>query len=359
MKNPVDIDGSILGGGGQILRTALSLSALTGRAARISGIRAGRSKPGLAPQHLTCVLALADVCDADVEHAQIGSTEIVFAPRSHPRPGDYRIDVSDVTRGGSAGSVSLILQALLLPLALSGGPARLTLLGGTHVAWSPVYDFIAEVYLPALARMGVRAHPRLVAWGFYPVGRGRIAADIEPCDGVLPANLPERGELLNITGRAVACNLPSHIPVRMVNRAAKLLADLDVPTVITPERVRGNGPGAMIFLRAKYKHVTCGFSALGERGKASEVVAEEACRELVAHDETGAPVVDYLADQLLLPAALADGSSSFCTSRITTHTVTNAHVIRSFLDTRIDIDGEIDSPGEICIGGTTNRGRRA
>lgn len=355
MNEPIHIDGSTLEGGGQIVRTALSLSALTGRATRISGVRAGRPKPGLSAQHLACALALADVCDAEVDNARIGSTEIVFAPRSRPRPGDYRINVGDVTRGGSAGSVSLILQALLLPVALAGDKSRLTLLGGTHVAWSPVYDFLEEVYLPALAGMGVRANPRLVAWGFYPVGRGRIAVDIEPCREVAPAELTERGELLNVTGRAVACNLPSHIPVRMVNRAARLLADLDVPVDIRPERVRGNGPGAMIFLRAKYERVTCGFSALGERGKASEVVAEEACRDLVAHDGTGAPVVDFLADQLLLPAAVANGTSFFRTSRVTSHLRTNAYVIEQFVDADITIAGAEGTQGEITVTGAQVR----
>jgi RNA 3'-terminal phosphate cyclase (ATP) len=294
---------------------------------------------------------MADLCDADVENGRIGSTEIGFYAGSRPRPGDYRLTVADVARGGSAGSVSLSLQALWLPLALADGSSRLTLIGGTHVSWSPLYDYVAEVYLPVLSRMGVRADSRLVAWGFYPVGRGRVAVDISPCKGLSSLDLVERGEILNITGRAVACNLPSHIPVRMVNHATKLLAGLDSPVDIVPERVRGNGPGAMIFLRARYENITCGFSALGERGKASEIVAEEACRDLIAHDETGPPADAFLADQLLLPAALARGESRMETARITSHLISNAYVIREFIPVEIEIRGREGDAGELIVNG--------
>jgi RNA 3'-terminal phosphate cyclase (ATP) len=352
MNSRVDIDGSYGEGGGQVLRTALTLSTLTGRPVRITEIRAGRSKPGLAPQHLTGLLALGEVCDAAVEGAKIGSTEVVFEPSSPAKSGDYTFDVSDVAHGGSAGSATLILQALLLPLALAPGPSKLTVKGGTHVPWSPPFDFISEVYLPLLSRMGVTASCRLVAWGFYPAGGGRISVEIEPADGISAIDLTERGALRNVQGRAVACNLKSHIAVRMINRSRNLLAGLDAPCTITPERVKGKGPGASLFLRAEYENLIVGFSALGAPRKPSEKVAEEACAELSEYDESGATAPPHLADQLLLPSALASGSSRLHTSRVTRHLLTNAHVIREFLPGVISIEGDDGGPGTIVVEGT-------
>jgi len=351
MDAMVDIDGSLGEGGGQVVRTALALSVLTGKSLRISQIRAARSKPGLAAQHVTVVRALAEVCDAAVDGDVVGSTDVVFEPASPARPGDYVFDVSDAAKGGSAGSVTLVLQALLLPLALSGEASRLTLKGGTHVSWSPPFDFVEDVYLPILGRMGLSVSCRLVAWGFYPVGGGRIAVEIQPTASLTSLKLTERGELKCIRGRAIACNLPSHIAVRMVNRARNLLADLEVPIRLDPEKARGNGPGAALCLAAEYEHVVVGFSALGARGKPAPTVAEEACEALREHDENGAPVTPHLADQLLLPASLANGRSVFRTSRITRHLLTNADIIREFLPVQINVDGSEGSSGTVSIDG--------
>jgi RNA 3'-terminal phosphate cyclase (ATP) len=352
MNGTIEIDGSYGEGGGQVVRTALTLSVLTGTPVSVAKIRAGRRKPGLAPQHLTTVRALSEICDAEVSGASIGSTALSFAPRVPPRAGSFAFDVSETAGGGSAGSVTLILQALLLPLSFARASSRLTLVGGTHVAWSPPFDFISDVYLPTVREMGIRAQCRLVAWGFYPVGGGRLGVEIEPAERLSAIALSERGEPERVRGRAVACNLPSHIAVRMANRACALLAPLDIPRAVATERPRGKGPGAGIFLTAEYAHARAGFSALGERGKPSEAVAEEACRSLLAHDETGAPVTAQLADQLLLPCALAHGRSEFRVSRITPHLLTNAHVIGRFgLPARIDIRGEEGEPGEVIVEG--------
>jgi RNA 3'-terminal phosphate cyclase (ATP) len=352
MDSHVEIDGSYGEGGGQVLRTAISLSALTRKPVRVTDVRAGRSKPGLAPQHLTGVRALAEACRAEVEGAEIGSTDVVFEPTAEIRPGDYTFDVAEAAHGGSAGSVSLILQSLLLPLALAQTPSKLTIKGGTHVPWSPPYDFIADVYLPILSRMGVNASARQVSWGFFPAGGGRITVDIEPTKEVAPLSLVERGELKFVHGRAVACNLKSHIAVRMINRARNMLSGLGVPVNITPERVKGKGPGAFFFLRAEYENVTAGFSALGEPRKPSDKVAEEACGEFMEHDETGPPATAQLADQLLLPAAVASGRTEILTSRITKHLMTNAHVIRQFLPVQIDVDGNEGESGTIVVEGS-------
>jgi RNA 3'-terminal phosphate cyclase (ATP) len=353
MNPAVEIDGSYGEGGGQILRTALALSALTGRPFSIKEIRAQRSKPGLMPQHLAGVMAMADVCDARVEGGKIASTEVEFEPGGPVKPGDYTFDVAEVAHGGSAGSVTLLLQSLLVPLALAPGASKLTLKGGTHVEWSPPFDFVVDVLFPVLSKMGIDASATLVSWGFFPKGGGRINVEIQPTDAIAPLTDAERGELKLIHGRAVACNLKSHIAVRMINRARNVLSELDTPTQVNPERVKGQSAGAVLFLRAEYENVTAGFSALGEPRKPSEKVAEEACADLMAHDATGAPFTPQLADQLLLPAAMAAGRSEIRTSRVTRHLLTNAHVIRQFLPVTIDVDGSVDEPGAITVEGAS------
>lgn len=350
MESVIEIDGSYGEGGGQVLRTALALSAITGQPVHIERIRAGRRNPGLAPQHLTGVLALAEICGAEVRGAAIGSTELLFQPRSKPRPGTYVFDVVGAAGRGSAGSVTLLLQTLLLPLALVEGGSRLTLKGGTHVPWSPPFDYLAHVYLPMVARMGVKADCRLDAWGFYPIGGGQITADVygkrRP---FTPLSLLERGDLKRIRGAAVACNLPTHIAQRIADRARNVLVDAGLPADVTPKRERGAGPGAGLFLMAEYEHSLAGFSALGAKGKPSEQVADEACRDLLAYHASGEPVDGHLADQLLLPMALAAGRSEFRAARVTQHLLTNAHIIEQFIPTRIEVGGSEEEPGTIVI----------
>jgi len=353
MNSAVEIDGSYGEGGGQILRTALGLSALTGKPFAMSGIRAQRSKPGLMPQHVAGVLAMADVCGAKIDGARIGSTDVDFEPGEQIRPGNYTFDIAEVAHGGSAGSVTLLLQSLLVPLALAPAASKLTLKGGTHVAWSPTCDFVVDVLFPILKRMGINATANLVSWGFFPKGGGRINVEIEPAESLVPLTLSERGELKLVHGRAVACNLKSHIAVRMINRARNVLSGMEVPVQVNPERVKAQSTGAALFLRAEYENVTAGFSALGEPRKPSEKVAEEACAELMEYNETGAPFTPHLADQLLLPAVFADGRSEIRTSRITTHLMTNAHVIGQFLPDRIEIDGAEGRPGLVVVEGAS------
>ncbi len=392
----IEIDGSYGEGGGQVLRTALTLSTITGQAVHLRRIRAGRRNPGLQPQHLTGVLALAEVCAAELRGVGLKSTELVFAPQTKPRAGEYRFDVADVAQGGSAGSVTLIAQTLLLPLAFADGPSQLTLVGGTHVPWSPSFHYLAHVYLPTVARMGVHAVASLEAWGFYPVGGGKMTMsitspwlsqttgeglesalnrsptassrlprstsagtrtssefeDASPGAGVgvfSPLSLLERGLLKRVWGLGVAANLPAHIPQRIVSRARNLLAEGGVRAEITPVRERAAGPGAGLFLIAEYEHILAGFSSIGEKGKPSEQVAEEAALDLLAHHRSGEPVDMHLADQLLLPMALARGRSEFRTCRITQHLLTNAHIIQQFLPVRIEVEGEEHQSGHVTV----------
>jgi RNA 3'-terminal phosphate cyclase (ATP) len=363
----VEIDGSYGAGGGQILRTALALSVFTEKAARISRIRARRKTPGLAPQHLTGVLAAARISEAEVVGAEIGSTEVTFSPRKSVFDEDsLTIDVTQAARGGSAGSVTLILQNLLVPLALSGRRIDLVIKGGTHVAWSPPFDYFSDVFLPALSRMGLDAGCSLDEWGFYPVGEGRVAvrvAGIRSASGATsshrwfqPVRLVERGDMIHVTGRAVVANLPKEIADRMARRAAEILSEKGFHSDLRSLRVGGKSTGAGIFLTAQYEKTRAGFSALGKRGLPAERVALDACRELFAFDKSGAAVDRHLADQLLLPMALASGRSEMAVESVTAHLLANAYVIQRFAPAAIEIVGDETGPGSVSVEGIDGRG---
>lgn len=338
MNDTLALDGAYGEGGGQILRTALSLSAITGRPLHLWNIRAARPKPGLAPQHLSAVRAAAEICGARVSGDELASTELVFAPGSSVRAGEYLFDVAETAGRGSAGSVNLILQTLLVPLALAQGNSHLVLRGGTHVEWSPPFDFIVDAYLPALRNMGFRVDAQLSRWGWYPVGGGEIVCDIagEPDASAARENWPrplgtlQRGSLIRIRGRAVAANLPEHIPLRMAERARAELNGLTVPVDIRVETVNAMCAGAGIFLAADYDALTAAFSAFGKRGKSAELVAEEAATALLKHHRSTAAVELHLADQLLLPLALASGPSAFTVARLTGHLTTSAWAVNQF-----------------------------
>ena len=348
----IHIDGSLGEGGGQVLRTSLAFSALTGQPVQIDNIRARRRTPGLAAQHLAGVRALASLCGAAVKGDSIGSSRVDVAPGGAAQAGEYLFDVSALAGQGSAGAVTLLLQTLLWPLLYAESESRLTLLGGTHVAWSPPADYIRDVLLPTLTPMGVDVTCELTGWGFYPVGGGEWQVTIRPATAALrPLVLEERGELVKVTGVGVAAELPAHIAQRISNRATNVLRQADVPASITPERVRSKGPGAGIFLTAHYTNSRAGFSALGKQGKPSDAVADEACAALLTHHIDGAPVDPHLADQLLVPLALADGGSVFRTSQVTQHLLTNAAVIRAFIDAKIVIDGAEGEPGTVTVVG--------
>lgn len=335
------IDGSYGEGGGQILRTALALAAITGRAIRIEKIRARRKNPGLAAQHLTAVRAIAAVCQAQVTGDELGSQTLTFVPGGLPQPGDYVFDVAEAREGGSAGATTLVLQTILLPLILASGDSTVVIRGGTHVAWSPPFDYACHVWLPVLARMGLEATLDLMRWGWYPVGQGQVRATIQGLGSDLklsPLTLVERGELRRVSGRAVAANLPAHIPQRMADRARSLLAATGVKAHIEPLRVRAACAGAGIFLTAEYEHVRAGFNALGTKGKPSEVVAEEAVTALLAHRDSGAALDEHLADQLVLPLALAGGESSFTVEQVSRHLTTNAWVVEQFGLARVSVE---------------------
>ncbi len=334
----IDIDGAHGEGGGQILRTSVALSAITARPLRIVNIRAGRPQPGLAAQHLTSVRAAAATCGARLRGDEIGSRELHFEPAGAARAGAHCFDVSDTRPGGSAGAVALVVQTVLLPLALAGGDSSLVVRGGTHVPWSPPADYLRDVWLPMLERLGVQASLEIVRSGWYPVGEGEVRAEIGGGRALQALDLSSRGALKWVRGNALAANLPSHVCQRMAQRAELLLAAAGIVGQVQAHRLRAASPGAAICLGADYAGTRCGFSALGRIGKPAEDVAQEAVNSLLAHRESGAALEKHLADQLVLPMALAEGRSTFTVDQATQHLATNAWVIEQFGLARIAIE---------------------
>ncbi|MCS7039079.1 MAG: RNA 3'-terminal phosphate cyclase [Anaerolineae bacterium] len=339
------IDGSQGEGGGQILRSALALSLLTGQAVRIENIRAKRPKPGLQPQHLAAVRVAAAIARAETAGAELGSTRLDFRP-GRVRPGTYSFEI------GTAGAVTLVLQTVFLPLALADAASTLFIGGGTHVPWSPSFEYIAEVWLPMLQRLGLEGEVALERAGFYPRGGGRIRAHIEPTlTPPTPLVALERGAVHRVTGISAVANLPLGIAERQARQAEKRLRPHIGDVRLRIETLNAPGPGTALFLRLESEHAVAGFVGLGARGKPAERVADEAVDELLAHLATPAAIDPHLADQLILPLALARGRSAFRTSAITNHLLTHVAVVRAFLPATIAVEGELGAPGKVIIEG--------
>lgn len=345
----LEIDGSKGEGGGQVLRTSLSLSALTGRPFQLTNIREKRSKAGLRPQHLTAVRAVAAICEAEVTGDELDSQTLTFAPQSKPKGGDYTFDVADAAPGRSAGAVTLILQAVLWPLLFADKPSKLILRGGTFVPFSPPYHYMEEVTKPAFARLGATFTTKLNTWGWNPSGGGEIEVNIEPVDSL--EAIEEWAVKLDdwriVNGVAAVTNLRANIPQRMANRTEKLLRKDGLTPQIKVVRERGRGPGTGLCLWI----TQAGFSGFGKKGLPAQRVAETAVSELLTYMENGADVDKHLADQLLLPLALANGSSEYATDQLTSHTITNADLLRQWLDVDIKVVGKLNKPATIQIEG--------
>jgi RNA 3'-terminal phosphate cyclase (ATP) len=326
------IDGSRGEGGGQIVRTALSLSCITGTPVRIDNIRAGRSTPGLRPQHVTAIRAAAAVCNAAVEGDTVTSRSFTFWPGDPPQAGEYDFGV------GTAGSAPLVVQTVLLPLALAGGDSSLRVHGGTHVPNSPPGHYLRDVYVPVLLSMGLDIELYIEATGWLPEGGGTISAYVKGDAQPHALTMHARGRPERVFGTAVGCNLPSHIPQRMANRATNLLGGVEVPLDIRAVRTRSVSTGAGIFLAAEYASGRGGFGALGRKGLPSEAVAEKAVTALLNFHDSGAAVDLHLADQLVLPLALAEGTSVFSAHKLTRHLWTNISVVKAFIDRPITVD---------------------
>lgn len=325
------IDGSEGEGGGQILRTSLALSMITGTPIRIRNIRAKRSRPGLMRQHLTSVQAAAQVSGAQVEGAAVGSMEITFTP-SAVQPGEYSFAI------GTAGSTTLIVQTVLPALLCAAGPSRISLEGGTHNPAAPPFEFLDRAFLPLVRRMGPRVEATLERAGFYPAGGGCLRVSVEPVGTLTGFNLLERGEIRERRATVVLANLPPHIGEREAREVAKLTNW--EPSRIEIRRVDSAGPGNAIVLELESEALTEVFTAFGEVGVPAETVADKVVREMRRYLAAGVPVGEHLADQLLLPLALA-GGGSYRTLLLSLHAKTQVDLIPRFLDVRIEVeDGE-------------------
>jgi RNA 3'-terminal phosphate cyclase (ATP) len=335
------LDGSYGEGGGQILRTSLSLAALTGQTVRLENIRTGRPKPGLRPQHLTAVRALALITRAQFDGDTIGSTLLTFSPQGI-FPGQYTFDVAEKT--GSAGSVSLIAQALLPVLLFARTSSTLVIRGGTHVPWSPPAHYLIAVFLPALQEMGGNGDLTIQQWGFYPQGGGEIRLAIKPVRRLKAVEWTRPPELENFQGLSAAANLPWHVVQR---QSASLHSHLERPLRLREEQAPARGRGSFVFLWGPH----AGFAALGAKGKPAEQVAAEAAWAYKNFIASRAAIDSHLADQISLYAALADGDSIFTTEVITSHLLTNIWVIEQFLGVRFEIQGQLQGKGLIRLQG--------
>ena len=322
----LSIDGSYGEGGGQIIRTSLSLSLITGKAFRVCNVRARRERPGLQRQHLTAVTAAAAIGGARVDGAHAGSKEFTFRPGA-VQPGEYKFSI------GTAGSTMLVLQAVLPPLMIADAPSLLLFEGGTHNTKAPPFEFIQKTFLPLVNRAGPNVSVELQRYGFYPPGGGRFNVYVEPSAEMKRLDLVERGAILSERARALVVNLPAHVAERELAVAGEQLGwmpdQLDLE-----ESTNALSAGNVFNISVESESLTEVFTGIGERGVRAEAVAARVVQEARRYLEIGAPVGEHLADQLLIPIALARGGS-YTTQTPTPHTTTNIEVIKKFLPVEI------------------------
>lgn len=316
----IELDGSRGEGGGQILRTALTLSMVTGRPFRIEHIRARRPKPGLLRQHLTAVQAAAVICQARVAGAEASSMVLEFTPGAI-RGGDYRFAI------GTAGSCTLVLQTLLPALWFADSESSLSVSGGTHNPAAPPADFLIRSWLPLMQAQGADMEIELLRHGFYPAGGGEVRARVRPIRALRPLRLNDRGELLGGKAIAVVAGVPVDVAKRELARVRALFGDLEEEMRVLSSR---EGPGNVLMLELRYREATEVFSACGERGLSAEHVADRVARAARLFRNSTANVAEHLADQLILPMALA-GEGTFATTTVSSHLRANREVIERFL----------------------------
>ena len=330
----IELDGSTGEGGGQILRTGLALSMCTGQPLAIQRIRAKRPKPGLMRQHLTCVQAAVAVCGAKVEGAELGSQTLVFEP-GPVHAGDYAFNV------GTAGSCTLVLQTVLPALMLCAEPSRVSLSGGTHNPMAPPFHFLERSFAPLLRRLGVGLDLELRRLGFYPAGGGELSAVVRPtAGGLLPFDLTDRGPVQEAYAECFAPALPSAVAVRELAALARALG-WSGEQLRTPAVRQNEGPGNALLATIAYAHVSEVVTVFGEKGVSAEQVAGALVKEVKAYQASEGALGQHLADQWMLPLALAvverGGAASFTCTELTEHATTNIGVIERFLPVRFDV----------------------
>ncbi len=345
----LELDGGHGEGGGQIVRTACSLAALTGKPVRITAIRANRKQPGLKAQHVTAVRAAARLCAADLRGDAIGSSMLLFYPHQTPQHGEYVFDVNEAAPEPSAGSVVLIAQTILPPLITTPGHSRIVLRGGTDVPFSPLLYYFEHVYLAMLRKLGARVTLTVNKHGFYPVGGGEVILDIE---GVERLHLPDWSKsamVERVEGFIYANGLAEHIPQRVREKASEMLSVLRVPVSFTTRTITSPSPGVALVLVVHTTHHRAGFSGLGRRGWPAESVAEQAVQRCLNYLRSGAFWEMNLADQIVLPLMMCNALSRTTVEQVTQHLLTNVWVANHFLKTQASVEGEEGERGVLTI----------
>jgi RNA 3'-terminal phosphate cyclase (ATP) len=346
----IKIDGSYGEGGGQILRSTLTLSAILGKPVEIYKIRSGRRKPGLQPQHLTGVRAVAEICGGKLEGDDLFSQHIIFHP-GKIQSGSYEFDVMKVK--SSAGSTGMIFQQIAPILAFGQGESNVILKGGTHTEWPPPVDYLQEIFIPTASKMGFKASLDIERWGWYPVGQGIVKAKIQSVQEKLKAfQLNARGELKRISATSLVSRLPLSIAERERDQAFNQITKLGFGKLFNCDvkEVPALGTGNYFCIVAEFENSVAGFSSLGKIGKRAEKVADETVDQFAKYLKSGACVEKHLGDQLIIYLALAQGRSSF-TCEISSHILTNIWVMEQFLPVKFFVHGNPGEAGRVEVDG--------
>ena len=336
----IEVDGSYGEGGGAVIRITTALSALTSKPVHITNIRSGRPKPGLMPQHLNAVKAVADLSGAKVSGLELGSTELFF----HPGPlrgGNFSVDV------GTAGSITLILQAFMIPAAFADRPVKITIVGGTDVRWSPSVDYLENVTLPILSLMGYSARTNLVQRGHYPRGGGILELEVDPVNELKSLNVFEL-KFDSVNGISHAVKLPEHVAERQARSARNTLFDAGYKSKIKIEHsnnAMGSGSGILLWTDGKTQ---VSGSSIGEPGKRAEEVGADAAREILFHISRRSAVDRYMGDQIIPYMAIA-GNSSVKTAELTQHALTNIYMTEKFINKKFHVDGNLGEEAVINV----------
>lgn len=334
----IELDGATGEGGGQILRTALTLSMITGQPFRIVNIRANRSKPGLLRQHLVAVQASAKICGADVNAATVGSQVLEFVPNKI-KGGEYHFAI------GTAGSCTLVLQTLLPTLLYADSPSVVHITGGTHNSMAPPAHFLQRAYGRIVAKMGASFELELKRFGFYPAGGGEMVAHISPCEKLQPIELIAPGERIAAYAESFIAGIPLNVAKRELECVGTTMG-WDDSQLLVRGLPSDQGPGNALLVTLEHQHITEVFCGFGEKTVRAETVAKNVIEEIRQYAASGAAVGEHLADQIMLPFALA-GNGCFTTNCVSKHATTNADVIARFLT--VDISFEEGKSFSTCV----------
>lgn len=334
----IELDGSVGEGGGQVLRSALTLSMITGQPFRIVNIRARRAKPGLMRQHLVAVQAAAQVSGAAVTGAEVGSQALSFVP-GPLKPGDYQFAI------GTAGSCTLVLQTLLPALLYCDKPSTIRISGGTHNPMASPAEFLQRAYCRVLQAMGGQIDIDVVRSGFFPAGGGVLVASVAPCSGLRPLELASRGKRLASCAESIVAGVPASVARRELECIGTGMGWSE-PQLLVRNLPADQGPGNALLITLEHEHVTEVFTAFGEKTVRAEAVAKSVLQDVRRYIASAAAVGEHSADQLMLPMALA-GGGRFSVERVTQHALTNADIIGRFLP--ISIGFEAGTNCTVCV----------